>query len=278
MIGEALSCSQPATYEPAFGASNKKKELIYGLPSLSLNETHQLLVRYLNKHLDSVQVRLVACVSGDDYEDQVRKGNFDFTIINGLQLILAEQSGYHVTGCMADEYRSVIFVNKDSGINSLPNLKGHTISLTGRKILAGAVMPLMYLKQHGLDVERDINRRYAPSYESVLMDVCLGKSSAGAVLGIAFRNFSRLKPELASHLEVRWVTPPLPGSALLMKRSLDKDLTRKLAGLFFHMQDDSAGRQALAQIGITKFQPADSSDYAPMKLFIREFDSQIHLP
>jgi phosphonate transport system substrate-binding protein len=260
-----------------FGTQDKiKNEVICGLPSLSYNETVRPLVTYINEHLDSAKVRMVGCVSVEDYEDKLRKGAFDITVINGPQLIMAEKFGFRVIGRVTDEYRSVIFVNKDSAIQTLADLNGRTVSFSGKNILAGAIMPMLYLSHHGVDVNKSIQRRYTPSFESSLMDVCLGKSSAGAVWGIAYNNFARLKPELASHLEVKWITPSLPSSALMIRRGLDKGLADRLTTLFFHLQDDSAGRIALAYAGITKFETADSSSYVPMKQYIREFDSLVH--
>ncbi|HEY4207637.1 MAG TPA: phosphate/phosphite/phosphonate ABC transporter substrate-binding protein [Puia sp.] len=272
-----LSCSHRRSYQPAYGVQDKaEKEILCGLPALSYNETVQPLLGYINSHLDSAKIRIVGCISVEDYEDKLRKGSFDITVINGPQLVLAEKYGYRVIGRIAGQYRSVIFVNKDSAIHKLSDLKGRTISFAGKNILAGAVMPCIYLYHHGLDVNRDIRRRYTPSFESALMDVCLGKSSAGAVWGVAFQNFSRLKPELASHLEVKWVTPSLPSSALMIRRDMDARLADRLRVLFFHLQDDSAGRHALATSGVTRFEFADSSSYAPMKQFIREFNSLVH--
>jgi len=271
-----LSCSHRKSYQPVFGTLDKaKKEILCGLPALSYNESVQPLVGYINRHLDSARVRIVGCISVEDYEDKLRAGAFDITVINGPQLLLAEKYGYRVIGQVADEYRSVIFVNKDSAIYRLEDLKGHTFSFTGKNILAGAVMPMIYLHDHGLDVNTAIRRRYNPSFESTLMDVCLGKSSAGAVWGVAYKNFERTKPELASHLEVKWVTPSLPSSALMMRRDMPKGLADRLTDLFFHLQDDSAGRAALAYSGVSKFEAADSSNYLLTKQFIREFDSLI---
>ena len=272
-----LSCSHRRSYQPAFGTLDKpKKEILCGLPALSYNETVQPLVGYINSRLDSVKVRIVGCISVEDYEDKLRAGVFDITVINGPQLVLAEKYGYRVIGRIADEYRSVIFINKDSAIYRLDDLKGHTVSFSGKNTLAGAVMPMIYLHDHGLDVNTAIRRRYTPSFESTLMDVCLGKSSAGAVWGLAYKNFERSQPDLASHLEVKWVTPSLPSSALMIRRDMDKIQAGRLTDLFFHLQDDSSGRAALAYSGVSKFEVADSSDYLLTRQFIREFDSLIH--
>jgi phosphonate transport system substrate-binding protein len=231
------------------------------------------LAEYINGRLDSAKVRLVGCISIEDYEDKLRAGSFDFTVVNGPQLVLAEKYGYRVIGRMVGEYRSVIFVNKDSAIHNLADLKGRTVSFTGKNTLGGAIMPMIYLYHQGLNIDKDIRRRYSASFESALMDVCLGRSSAGAVWGVSYNNFARSKPELAAHLEVKWVTSSLPSGALLIRRDMDKRLADRLSGVLLHLQDDPAARSALASSGLSEFVAADSSTYVPMQQSIREFDS-----
>ena len=264
-------------YRPTFAiAAGNKHEIIFGAPSLAYFETTDLVVKYLNAHLDSIRIRTVACTSVEDFEDKLRKGFFDFTVINGPQLITATQNGYTVAGRIADDYHSLLFVNKDSGIEKIPDCKGHTIALTGNRILAGSMMPLMYLYQHGIDVNKDIKRLYSPSYESVLLDVCLGKCAIGAVWSTSYANFQRKSPDLAAHLEVKWTTPSLPSSGILFKRSLNKDIAKKIATLLIRLQTDQQGRKALGHVGIGSFEAADSTTYFPLTQFLRKYDSLIH--
>jgi phosphonate transport system substrate-binding protein len=264
-------------YRPTFvSAQHNKRELIFGTPSLAYFETTDLIMKYLSEHLDSIRIRTVACRSIEDYEDKLRKGYFDFTVINGAQLLSAEQNGYTVVGRIADDYRSFIFVNKDSAIENFRDCKGRSIALGANRILAGSVMPLMFLYAHGVDVNRDLKRVYCPSFESILLNVCLGKCAMGAVWETAYRNFQNKRPDLASRLRLKWMTPSLVSSGLLVRRNLDKALAQKLASLLFGLQADEQGRQALQRVGIGRIVAADSSSYIPLKEFLRKYDSLVH--
>jgi len=272
------ACTHPngEHYRPTFtNAAGNKRVFIFGAPSLAYFETTDLLVKYLNARLDSVQIRTVACTSIEDYEDKLRRGYFDFTVINGPQLLMATQHGYTVVGRIADDYRAIIFANRDSGVQTLADCRDRTIALTANRVLAGSVMPLMWLHEKGIDVGH-LKKMYSPSYESVLLDVCLGKSALGAVWTTSYANFLRKRPDLASRLEAKWTTPSMASSAILFKTSMNKQVADGLTTLLFQLNSDEAGRRALERIGIGSFTAADSSSYIPLKRFLRKYDSLIH--
>jgi len=272
----ACTHSDREHYRPAFtDAAGNKRVFLFGAPSLAYFETTDLVVKYLNAHLDSFLVRTVACTSIEDYEDKLRRGYFDFTVINGPQLLMATQHGYTIVGRIADDYRAVIFANRDSGVQTIADCRDRTIALTANRVLAGSVMPLMYLHEKGVDVGR-LKKLYSPSYESVLLDVCLGKCCLGAVWTTSYENFLRKRPDLASRLEGKWTTPSMASSAILFKKDVSRQLVGRITTLLFQLNSDEAGRQALERVGIGSFTAADSTSYASLKGFLRKYDSLIH--
>lgn len=265
-------------YRPTFAnaAPGNRRELLFGASSLAFYETTDPLVKYLNAHLDSVRIRTVACTSVEDYEDKIRRRLFDFTTINGPQFILAGQHGYTVTGRIATDYRALILVNKDSGVRNFADCNDKTIALATHRVLAGSLMPQMFLQEHGVDVNNHLKKIFSPSYESVLLDVCLGKCALGAVWTNSWTIFQRKRPDLASRLQVKWTTPSLPGSAIVFKTEMDPNLARKISSLLFDMPGNEEGRQALQRVGIGRFGPADNHTYDPLRAFLRKSDSLIH--
>lgn len=244
LLGLGLSLTacmgkQPPKYTPRFEAgSESRKVLTLGVPGQSFYETTDLLVRYLNRHLDSVQIQTVACTGIDDYQEKLHNGYFDLTVINGLQLLGAEHNGYRVVGRITDDSRAIIFVNKDSGINQFADIKGHTISLPGQHTLSGTMMPLLFLYRQGVDVNGSLHRQYVPSFESAMLNVYLGHASMGTTWKPAWEMYLKQRPELAGKLEVRWETPPLINAGVLIRRTTDSALAAKVANLFFQLKTD----------------------------------------
>lgn len=245
-----------------------------GVPGQSFFETADLLVQYLNEHLDSVTIQMVACADINDYQTKLRNGDFDATIINGPQLLEAEHHGYRVVGRITDDSRTVIFVHKDSGIRQFGDIPGHTIALPGNNTLSGTIMPLLYLYRHGVDVKH-LRRLYVGSFDSDILSVYLGHASMGTVWKPEWQMILQQRPEIARKLEARWESPPIINAGLLFRLSTRRELTEKVAGLFFQIGKDEEGRRALRRLNITGFERADSSSFRPMEAVLREYESVI---
>jgi phosphonate transport system substrate-binding protein len=272
----ACSGKRQEGYSPTFEAMGaNRKVLTMGVPGQSFYESTEQLVQYLNNHLDSVKIQTVACAGIDEYQEKLRNGYFDLTIINGLQLLGAERNGYRVVGRIADDTKTVIFVNKDSSVYEFGDIQGHTICLPGQHTLSGTMMPLLYLYQQGVNVNGGLRRLYVPTFESAMLNVYLGHAALGATWKPMWETYMKQRPELAGKLEARWETPPLVNAGILFRVTIDSTLAVKLAGLFFGMNKDDQGRRALQRLNISGFEPADSTTFRPMEAFLREYDEYI---
>jgi len=263
-------------YEPTFSPdSSNKKVLIFGLPNLSSYGDCDLFIKYLNKNLSKAKINVLACTNADDYLDKLKKRAFDFTIINGSLILDAEQNGYSIVGKMGDDdkYRSVIFVRKDSGINKFSDLAGKTLTTSGPNALAGTMMPLFFLQKNGVDVKRDVKRLYAPSFESTIMNVYLGRCSAGASKRAVAMDMLKQRPEIDSKLMIKWETPPLINNALFIRNGIDTAIAGELTKLIFTLQDSEEGRKALIPLDVSKFEKATSETYTPLKKFLAEYNA-----
>ncbi len=273
----ACSGKRQQGYSPTFqAAAVNRKLLIMGVPGPSFYEATDLVVQYLNDHLDSVKIQTVACAGIDEYQEKLRNGYFDLTFINGMQLLGAQRNGYRVVGRIADDSRTVIFVNKDSSVYEFGDIQGHTICLPGQHTLSGTMMPLLYLYQQGVNVNGSLRRLYVPTFESAMLNVYLGHAALGATWKPMWEMYLKQRPELGSKLEARWETPPLVNAGILLRVTIDTALAAKLAGLFFQMNKDEQGRRALRRLNISGFAPADSNTFRPMEAFLREYDEKIN--
>jgi len=263
-------------YEPTFAAgSPNKKVLIFGLPNLSSYGDCDLFIKYLNKYLNKATIRVLACANADDYLDKLKKKAFDFTIINGSLVLDAEKNGYVIVGKMGDDekYRAVIFARKDSAINKFSDLEGKTLTTSGPNALAGTMMPLFFLYKNGVDVKKAIKRLYAPSFESTIMNVYLGRCSAGASKrGIAIDMLEH-RPEIGSKLIIKWETPSLINNALFIRNDMDTLVARELTKLIFTLQDSEEGKRALVPLDVSKFEKATSETYKPLREFLAEYNA-----
>ncbi|MES1216384.1 MAG: PhnD/SsuA/transferrin family substrate-binding protein [Bacteroidota bacterium] len=275
-----ISCkSKEVKYEPTYVTDPAtKKILLFGVPGQPYYEATSSLVKYLNQHLKNVQVQTVASFTLEEYVHKLDQGYFNFTIFNGIKALEEQKNGYSIVGKVGDDdsYRGVILVNKDSVIRDINDLKNKSIASPGQAALAGHMMPMLYLHKNGIDVNKDIRLVYCSSFESAIMNVYLGKSAAAFSWITNWKSFIKRRPEIAAKVDLKWETPPLINTAILFRNDMDKETADELKNLLFTLHESEEGKNILDKIGFTKFEPADSNTYQPVKRFMTEYNAAIH--
>lgn len=265
-------------YEPTYSTdSAHNKILFFGLPTQKYFESTNLLVNYLNEHLHGVKVRTVASSNFLNYLDRISKRDFEMVIVNGIQALESGRNGYSILCTSIDEesYAGCILVHKDSSINTFSDLKGKTVATPGPPALAGHMMPMVYLNKNGINVNRDLRFSYRESFESVYLNVYLGKCAVGFTATNNWRLFIKERPEIASKVALKWTTPAMIGTVFFLRNDIEKEIAAQLKNVLLNMHLNEWGKKALAKIGYLKFAPADSTDFQPVKQFLREYNDLV---
>jgi phosphonate transport system substrate-binding protein len=265
-------------YEPTYATDSiAKKVILFGVPTQTYYETTDLFVDYLNKHLIGAQVKLVTASDFSDWIDRLGKQHFDITTVSGIQALEGVRNGCSILGVSVDEvsYAGAILVHKDSSINTFADLKGKTIASPGYPALAGHVMPVVYLSKHGINVNSDARFNYVQSFESVILNVYLGKCAAGFSSTNNWRLFLKERPEIASKVALKWTTPAIAGVGLLLRHDVDKGLADQIRNIVFNMHLNGLGKKALAKLGYVKIEPADSTTFQPVKQVLKEYNDLV---
>jgi ABC-type phosphate/phosphonate transport system substrate-binding protein len=190
-------------YEPGYSMdSSSKKFLLFGVPTQSYYEITDSFVSYLNQHLKGVQIQTVASSSFAGYNEKLDKGYFDITVVNGMVALKSAENEYSIVGQAIDEAgnRGAIVVNRDSAINTFSDLAGKTIVTAGPPALPGHMLQMLFLKGKGLDVNKDFQLKFCESFESVFLNLYLGRASAGFATITSWNSFIKRRPEMALRL------------------------------------------------------------------------------
>ncbi|TAK60677.1 PhnD/SsuA/transferrin family substrate-binding protein [Methylobacter sp.] len=266
-------------YEPSFSAQSKSKATKYviGIHPLHnpkrLFEVYGPIVDFINANISEADFTLEASRNYEEFDKRLYSGYFDFAMPNPYQTINSLKHGYRVFGKMSDDndFRGIILVRRDSGINTIADLKGKTVSYPAPTALAATMMPQYYLHTHGIDINLDIENRYVGSQESSIINVLRGHVAAGATWPVPWKTFSKENPQLAEQLEVKWQTEPLQNNGWVVRKDIPTALADKFATLLFNLDQHAQGREMLARIPVTRFEPANDDSYGPVQAFIATF-------
>lgn len=279
------SCNQDDSvqYQPKLSSTSvaQKEEYIFGVHPLhnpqQLQIVYNPLIDFLNAHISEVTFRLEASRNYAVYEEKLYAGKFQFALPNPYQTILAEDKGYKVFGKMGDDenFRGLILVRKDGGINQVTDLKGKKVSYPAPTALAATMLPQYFIHTHGLDVNKDTESLYVGSQESSIMNVYLKQVAAGATWVFPWQKFLKEKPELANELEVKWETTTLPNCGLLARQDVPQAIVDKVAQLLFSLHTTPQGQEILARMPLSKFEKADHQTYQRVRDFIHTFTTTI---
>jgi phosphonate transport system substrate-binding protein len=266
-------------YEPTFNAQSEAKipKYIIGIHPLHnpkrLFEVYGPVVDYINAKMPEADLVLEASRNYEEFDKKLYSGHFDFAMPNPYQTVTSLKYGYRVFGKMADDddFRGIILVRRDSGIRTVADLKGKAVSYPAQTALAATMMPQYYLHNHGIDINRDIENRYVGSQESSIINVLRGHVAAGATWPVPWKTFSKENPQLAEQLEVKWQTGPLQNNGWVVRKDVPVAQADKFAALLFSLDQHQQGREMLARIPVTRFEPANDESYGPVRAFIDTF-------
>ena len=245
-----------------------------------LHEIFGPAMEYLSAHIKGVEFKVEASLNYAAYDEKLAVGHFHFSLPNPYQTVVSLDHGYRVFGKMGDDenFRGIILVRKDSGIEKVDDLRGKRVSYPAPTALAATMMPQYYLFEHGLDVMNDIDNRYVGSQESSIMNVYLGHTVAGATWLPPWRAMIKERPQLAEALEIKWQTESLPNNGLVVRKDVPQMIVDQVAELMFNLQAHEEGRQILARMELSRFEPASDETYQSVRDFVRVFTEKVRAP
>ena len=287
LLALLVACSTEESspvYQPLYSDTPQvinKRVYLFGVHPLHnptrLFQVYQPLVDYLNRHLDGVTIKLEASRNYPAYDEKLFSGYYHLALPNPYQTVTAAQAGYRIFGKMGDDenFRGIILVRRDSGIENVSDLSGQAISYPAPTALAATMMPQWYLYTHGLDVMHDAENRYVGSQESSMMNVYLKHTAAGATWPPPWQAFARERPEVAEALEVKWQTDPLPNNGLVARNDVPAELVERFGELLFELHTHEEGRRILAPMELSRFEAATADTYQPVREFLATFEEQL---
>jgi ABC-type phosphate/phosphonate transport system, periplasmic component len=158
------------------------------------------------------------------------------------------------------DYKGLIVVKKNSGINSLGDLKGKVIAFEEPHSTSATVLPRMLLEEKKFkliqiknpDTVKPDAIGYVYGSDGNSINVLLtGRADAATTI---HREFDRLKPEIRDSLKVLDTTVSVPRTLVAVRKDLDPKLLKDLKEILLNMDKDAEGQGVLKKSqNTTKF-------------------------
>ena len=161
-------------------------------------------------------------------------------------------------------YWGYIFVRRDSGIESVEQMRGTRIALVEKATTAGYVFPSAWLKGLGVENLEEFfgEVQFWGSHDASIQAVLEGRADVGAAKNTLWEHLSASDERIESELRILATSPQVPSNGLLLSRDLPENLGRRISEILVGLADDPAGADVLARLRARGFVPTDRDSYA----------------
>jgi len=228
------------------------------------------LAQRLSKELGE-KVELVVPASFKDFWKGVKNNEFDLVHYNQYHYIKSHKElGYRVI-VANEEFGSkllsgAISVRKDSGINSIADLRGHVILFGGsRKAMGSFIAPTALLKKAGLEEGKDYAANYAANPPGAVIGV-YNKGAAAAGSGdVVVRLTAQTRQINADEMKIIAESEPYTQLPWAVKSAMPEAKAMKIQAIMTSLKNTEEGKAVLQAAMVTDFFVVTDSDYAKVR-------------
>jgi phosphonate transport system substrate-binding protein len=238
-------------------------------------EDSRAMVRQSQDILDIVAKQTglkVEAFVGSDYNgtiEALRNGHVDVALLGPFSYILATTQApveaFAVTviaKTMQPSYKSIIIARKDSPINSINDLKGHTYAFVDPGSTSGYMVPAAAFKKAGITPEKDFKQvMYSGGHDATIVAVGEGKVEAGSVADRIFERGCAKGLADCSKIKVVWESPAIWNDPVLYRKNMPEDLKKKIRDAFYSVKNLPFGEMGT----VARFDPITDKDYDPLR-------------
>ncbi len=159
-------------------------------------------------------------------------------------------------------YNSVIIVRKDSGINSVSELKGKKFAFTDRNSTSGYLFPRAMLAEEGID---DVSSFFSEviftnGHDSSLESVYQSYIDGAGIFDYAFVREPEPDPKVAE-LKIIKTSDPIPMGPVVLAKDFDEKVAKELLKVFLRIGKDEETKMLAEKIKVDGYVEAEDKDY-----------------
>lgn len=257
---------------PQAGAAGKNKELLIGIePEHNIfdqMQRYRALAGYLSDQL-GVQVKLTIMSRYGEVINRFKSFHLDGAMLSSYTATLAINeldlipvaNPVNLDGEVTS--KGYVFVRKDSGINSVGDMRGKSVVFVDKATTEGYIFALSFFRQHGIsDLDSYFGRYYfSGSHASAVFAVLDGRADVGSAKDTVFEQLVNKDPVMREELKIIARSPAVPQVTLCIKNGIDPQLLEKLRTSLLNMGQTVEGYKVLKQLGARSFVLSNPDDF-----------------
>ena len=145
-------------------------------------------------------------------------------------------------------YNGEIIAGADTGIQTIPDLKGKTMCWVDAASASGYIIPRIMLKAEGVDPDTDLAQQTeAGSHDAVALAVYQGDCDAGACYIDARDAIEDDYPDVKDKTVIVSTSPPIPNDGLQFIKDFPADMREKIVKAILEIMTTEEGVAALGK-------------------------------
>jgi phosphonate transport system substrate-binding protein len=160
-------------------------------------------------------------------------------------------------------YYGLIFVRKDSGIETAKDMEGRIFAFVDKATTAGYLLPIAYFSENGIkDHNTYLKETYfSGTHDDTIYDVLHGEADIGAAKNTVYYKLAATDKRIEKELLILRRSPDVPENGLAVRNNLDPTLKKKLKETLLDMHNNPFGKNILINFGAKNFIETTDSDY-----------------
>ena len=164
-------------------------------------------------------------------------------------------------------YYGIIFARKDSGIDTVADMKGKRFAFVERATTAGYLFPMAVLRENNVfDLKSFFSETFfSGSHDATVLEIFNRQADIGAAKNTVFYRVLDSRPDIAQTLKVLFTSERVPSNGLCLRADIDPAIREKLKKILLDMDKDPEGREVLERYGALRFVETSVQDYQPVR-------------
>jgi phosphonate transport system substrate-binding protein len=169
------------------------------------------------------------------------------------------------------QFHCVFIANKNTDINDLPGLKGHTFTFGSESSTSGRLMPQFFLGQAGIKLEDFKGKNgFSGSHDKTIKLVAAGAYDAGALNEQVWKAYVKKGAPELEQVRLIWTSPPFHDYHWVLHPAVAKrygaDFPDKIRAALLKLDASNPEHKAILELfGATRFVPTDDTNYGQIE-------------